>query len=111
MSKVQGDNYRTETNKELNNYYSNVFHPALIKMIDEKITQHVVGDFTIQCEQKNEVSRDGWKLNGLKVIGREYIIRVYLTCELEKGISLSVDCTTDKDEANKIFKQKSQMCK
>jgi phage-related protein len=111
MSKRQGDGYRTETNKGLNDYYDNTFLPALLKMEDEQIKKYHVGDFIIQCEQKNIVARDGWKLKSLKVTGTEYTIRVYLDSEYEKGISLSVDFTEDKDEANKIFQQKVQMCK
>jgi hypothetical protein len=111
MSKRQGDGYRTETNHELNEYYDRIFAPALIKMIDEQEKKYHVGDFIIVCEQKNIVHQDGWKLKGLKVVGREYTIRVYLDCEYEKGIALAVDHTTDKEEANKIFQQKVQMCK
>jgi hypothetical protein len=111
MSKRQGDGYRTETNKGLNEYYDKVFEPALIKMIDEQIKLYHVGVFIIQCEQKNIVHQDGWKLKGLKVAGREYIIRVYLDSEFEKGIALSVDHTADKEEANRLFQQKVQMCK
>lgn len=111
MSKRQGDSFRTETNKGLNTYYSEVFRPALIKLTNHTEKKYHVGDFIIVCEQENTVDQDGWKLNGLKVTGKEYTIRVYLDNEYETGISLSVDFTTDKAEANKIFKQKVQMCK
>lgn len=111
MSKRQGDNYITETDVELNDYYDKVFYPALVKMEDEQIKQYHVGDFIIQCEQKNVVNRIGYKLKSLKIVGQRYIIRVFLDCDYKKGIALSVDHTNDKDEAEKIFKQKVQMCK
>lgn len=111
MSKSQGDGYKSKTNKDLNDYYNNVFSPALIKMEDEQIKKYHVGDFIIQCEQKNIVDREGYKIKSLKVVGQEYIIRVFLDNEYDTGIALSVDSTEDKEEANKIFKRKVEMCK
>jgi hypothetical protein len=111
MSKLQGDNFKTETSKDLNNYYNNVFLPTLIKLENEQIKKYHVGDFIIQCEKKNIIDRDGYKLKSLKIIGQEYIIRVYLDSEYEKGIALSVNSTENKEEANRIYKEKVQMCK
>jgi hypothetical protein len=111
MSKSQGDGYKTETNKSLNDYYNNVFRAALLKMVNQQIKKYHVGDFIIQCESANIVDYDGYKLKSLKITGQEYIIRVFLDNEYETGIALSVDSTEDKNEANRIFKEKMQMCK
>jgi hypothetical protein len=111
MSKLQGDGYKTYTDNRLNDYCDKVFYPALIKMENEQIKKYHVGDFIIQCEQKNIIAREGFKLKSLKIISERYIIRVYLDSEYDKGISLSVDTTNNKEEANKIFKQKVEICK
>lgn len=113
MSKLQGDSYKTETNKSLNTYYFNVFRPALLKMEDKQIKKYSIGNFIIECEQKNIVERDGWKLKSLKIVSKEYTIRVFLDIEYNNGngICRSVDFTDNKDEANKMFKEKVEMCK
>jgi hypothetical protein len=111
MSKEQGDSFKTKTNSNLNNYYNKVFLPAFIKMTDEQIKKYHIGDFIIQCEQKNIVYSDGWKIKSLKVTGQEYIIRVFSELDYNIGIALSVDSTENKEQANKIFKEKVKMCK
>lgn len=111
MSKAQRDGHKTETNSELNKYYNNIFLPALLKMVNIQIKKYHISDFIIQCEQKNIVDYDGYKLKSLKITGQEYIIRVFLDNEYNVGIALSIDSTEDKEEANRIFKTKVEMCK
>jgi hypothetical protein len=88
-----------------------IFTPALLKMIDEKIKTYHVGDFIIQCEEANQVQYYGYKISTLKIIGKKYIIRVFMDNEYKQGVALCLDHTADKNEANKIFKQKFEMCK
>lgn len=77
MSRKQGDNFVTTTDKGLNNYVEKVYLPKLIGMIDEKIKEFFIAGGKIVCEQRNIVKQDGFKLNALKIVGREYFIRVY----------------------------------
>jgi hypothetical protein len=110
MSKLQNDGYKTETNKDLNNYYNNVFRPAVEKMADYKIKTYEIENFIIQCESHNIVERDGWKLKSLQIIGMEYTITVFTKKGFKKGISLKVNSSNNKEEANKIFKERKEQC-
>lgn len=109
------DGYRTKTNHGLNKHYHNVFRPALLKAVDQQVKKYKVNDFVIECEQQNEVETDGYKVDSIKVVGIEYTIRVYMANEYEQTegtcVALSVDFTTDKEEANKLFKQNVENCK
>jgi len=116
MSKAQGDSFRTETNHELNKYYNEVFYPALLKIENRQEKRFHVGDFIIICEQKNLVNYKGYKLNSIKIVGKEYILRVHLDNEFDSdgnatGLSLSVDSFTDAEQANKRFLELKEMCK
>lgn len=116
MSKAQRDSYRTETNYSLNKYYDEVFRPALLKMENFQEKRIHIGNFIIICEQQNIVSRNGYKLDSLRIEETEYTLRVHMDNEFDSngnvtGLSLSVDSFTDKDKANKRFLELKEMCK
>ena len=103
MSKRQGDNWRTETDLELNEYYDKVFLPKVLELEDEQIKKFHINGGLIICEQKNIIQQDGWKLKGLKLTGkRRYIIRVY--SDENSGYADVTNAYNNKDEANEAFK-------
>ena len=103
MSKAQGDGYKTRTNKDLNDYYDEVFLPAFAAMADKKEKVYRVNGGKIVCESENVVKCSGWKLASLKATGeKKYTIRVY--SDENSSLSDAVETYTDRDEANKRFK-------
>lgn len=102
MSKRQGDGWKTETNKSLNEYYDKVFLPKFIEMENEQIKKFYINGGLIICEQKNIVAQDGWKLKGLKLTGeKRYIIRVF--SDDKSGWADATEQYNDKNKANERF--------
>ena len=103
MSKVQGDGYKTWTNKGLNEYYSNVYRPKYLEMENRQIKEYYINGGKIICEQRNIVAEDGWKLKGLKLTGKkEYIVRVY--ADEKSDWANATEFFEDATEANEYYK-------
>ena len=113
MSKEQGDGFRTTTNHELNAYRER-YRQHLIKIVDEKVKQfEVKPGVIIQTEEMNMVERAGWKWNGIKVVGKEYFIRLLVTHSvLGFGWGYEVvHVENDRDKANKEFLRIKEIAK
>lgn len=101
--------FRTKTNHELNEWTENVFYPALYKMIDRKESYHNIGDWVIMCEQYNHVTHNRRKLDTLRVLHTEYILRVFRACDINlvtkkvTGWAVETASFTDRDLAIQKF--------
>lgn len=105
MSKVQGDNFRTWTDEELNNHRDNVFYPALVKAINEEIKVFDLGnDLTIVTIQSNITTHIGFKVNSIKVVGKRYRMYLYQDYGKDNGeVLMHSVVDNDKDKANQEF--------